>query len=241
MATLPVSFVTPRPQLLLPPAPVEKQVDHLPPIIDLNNQSKLLSYGVDCAYPNVEATGGIYYTQTPTIADWYAQAAPTDWYYPNTASSNGVISNIYYNFRYQVTNPYPNFANYLWKFDDSAVSVSWQAETEEQKVARELSEIKQKAASQRAEDLLLMILPAKQKQQYLEKGYFDTEIGDKIYRINKGWSGNVKLIEKEKTVASFCIHPEEYLPHADNMLAQYLMLRTDEHKFLAKANKTILY
>lgn len=126
-----------------------------------------------------------------------------------------------------------------------SVSVNSPPATPEQQAiwaAEELARnIKTESASKRAEELLLAVLPAKQKQQYLEKGYFDTEIGDKIYRINKGWSGNVKLIEKKKEVASFCIHPVEFLPHQDNMLAQYLMLRTDEGKFLAKANKTTLY
>lgn len=231
-----------------------------PPTPQLNNLPVPTITGADWVVPG---TGGIIYSYdantnplayngAPFIvtAHYNNATAPQGGYvnWPTvtptltTSQNDSVISNIWYNIQYQVTNPYP--ANVVWRFDDSpnsAISISWSAETEEQKVARELREIKYEAASKRAEELLLAVLPAKQRQQYLEKGYFDTEIGDKIYRINKGRSGNVKLIEKEKTIASFCIHPEEYLPHADNMLAQYLLLRTDERKFLAKANKTIIY
>ena len=93
-------------------------------------------------------------------------------------------------------------------------------------------------ATKKAECLLLMVLNDKQKQQYKELGYFETEVGDRVYRIKKGYSGNVELIDNGKPKTRFCIHTDEWLPDADTMLAQLLMLRTNEKKFLEVANHT---
>lgn len=114
-------------------------------------------------------------------------------------------------------------------------------ETAEMKAAREIADLKRENASKRAEELLLMVLGDKQKKQYLELGYFETIINDKTYRINKGRSGNVQLIEKGLAKAKYCIHPTEFLPDQDTMLAQYLMLKSNEDAFLKTANRTVLY
>jgi hypothetical protein len=113
-------------------------------------------------------------------------------------------------------------------------------ETLEQKVAREEQEVKRLAATKRAEDLLLLHLNDEQIKQYLTEGYFETVVNDKIYRINKGRAGNVYLIEKGKTKYKYCAHPAAYTPEGDAMLAQLLMLKTDEERFIKTANRTIL-
>lgn len=95
-------------------------------------------------------------------------------------------------------------------------------------------------ASKKAEELLLLCLNDEQKKQYLELGYFETSVNDKIYRIRKGTSGNVKLLEKGKEKYSYCIHPSSFTPSQDAMLAQLLMLQTDEARFLTLANRTVL-
>lgn len=116
-------------------------------------------------------------------------------------------------------------------------------ETIEQKAAREVLEVKRKVAGKRAEELMLMMIEETQKKQYLEFGFFDVEIREKTYRIKTGTSGNVKLLDEKrvKEIASYCIHPQEYIPDHDTMLAQLLMLKTDEERFLKTANKTVLY
>ena len=99
---------------------------------------------------------------------------------------------------------------------------------------------KYKVAESRAEELLFAHISEQQKKQYLELGYFETEVNDKLYRIKKGRSGNVKLVEKGKEVLSYCIHPVDHTPNADAMLAQLLMLKTDEERFIKTANRTVL-
>lgn len=106
-------------------------------------------------------------------------------------------------------------------------------ETPEQKLKREL-------ASKRAEELLLLHLSDNERKQYLEFGYFETNINDKTYRINKGRAGNVYLIEGGKTKYKYCAHPNDYTPEQDAMLAQLLMLKTDEDRFIKTANRTTL-
>ena len=120
-------------------------------------------------------------------------------------------------------------------------------ETTEQRIERETRElaykVKRDGADKRAETLLMCILNNEQKKQYAEFGYFETEINDKIYRIRKGHSGNVRILKNGKEIEQYCAHPSDayIIPEHDSMIAQYLMLRTDEKAFLAKANRTVLY
>src|SRR5208282_4949539 len=81
-------------------------------------------------------------------------------------------------------------------------------ETPEQKVERETRElaytIKRTGADKRSEELLMCILNDAQKKQYAELGYFETEINDKIYRIKKGYSGNVSILKDGKEIEKYC-------------------------------------
>jgi hypothetical protein len=113
-------------------------------------------------------------------------------------------------------------------------------ESAEQKVAREEQEVKRMLATKRAEDLLLLHLTDEQQAQYLKEGYFETVVNDKTYRINKGRAGNVFLVEKGITKYKYCAHPDDYTPEQDAMLAQLLMLRTDEERFIKTANRTVV-
>lgn len=125
-------------------------------------------------------------------------------------------------------------------------SISYQVtpESEEQTAARlkyeKEREEKRKAAEKRAEDLLLALLDDEQTAQYLADGYFDTAINDKVYRIKNGCAGNVELIVAGKAKYRYCAHPEHFLPNQDVMLSQLLMLKHDEGRFLAIANRTVL-
>lgn len=114
------------------------------------------------------------------------------------------------------------------------------AETQEQRAVRET---KRKAAESRAEQLMFTILRPEQVKQYSEHGYFECECDDRLYRIhNRSHSANVELIVNGKAVFSYCAHPQNCYetPVVDTMLSQLLMLKADERKFLATANKTRL-
>lgn len=118
-------------------------------------------------------------------------------------------------------------------------------ETEEQRIDRELNQKRIAVAESRAEELLFMCIGEERKKQYIESGYFDVELDahlhelgvNRLYRIHKGRSMNVCLMEKGKARFNYCIHPSDAVPNPDTMLAQFLMLTTNEKRFLEVANK----
>lgn len=160
--------------------------------------------------------------------------------FPVTAS--GTLMDNSYEFRYN--NVYRYYNNvyqsapwngiYSYNFD----------ETPEQRVARETADVKwrqtQAVAESRAEQLLFTMLSEAQAKQYIEHGYFETKVNDKTYRIRKGRAGNVELIENGSPKFRYCAHPNDMTPAPDAMIAQLLMLKTNEQRFLSIANRTVL-
>lgn len=110
-------------------------------------------------------------------------------------------------------------------------------------------------AQRRARRLLVQHLTPEQRRTYEAHAYFDVDINGKTYRIRQGTHGNVRLLERAKACppifatipaeqplvekVSFCAQPNG-VPAEDAMLAQKLMLETDERKFLEIANWTDL-
>lgn len=104
----------------------------------------------------------------------------------------------------------------------------------EQQAARE-------SAEQRAEELLFLFLSAEQRQDYKSKGYFETSVNDTRYRIGKGRAGNIHKIDSAgKATVRMCVHPHEWLPDEDNVLAQFLALHSDAGQLERTANHTRL-
>lgn len=100
----------------------------------------------------------------------------------------------------------------------------------------------QRAADVRAERLLRRCLTQEQRRCLRQRGHFvvQSELGG-TYRINRGAVRNVERLDaKGRAVTQFCIHPQEAVPDADTMLAQLLLLRTDERRFVRVAHKTAL-
>jgi len=125
-------------------------------------------------------------------------------------------------------------------------NISQPAETPEERVARTKlaaeQAAKRKAASVRAEHLLFTVLTPLQVRQYTDHDYFEVVIDNRTYRIRKGYSRNVELIEAGKPTIQYCAHPANAYdtPTPDAMLAQLLMLKTNEQEFLRLANRTML-
>lgn len=89
------------------------------------------------------------------------------------------------------------------------------------------------AALKRAEDLLVSMLNEQQKQQFELHGEFQV-IGSKggQYVIRRGYAGNVISGRRR-----YCGHlSDSRIPQADHMLAQKLMIETNEEAYLAVAN-----
>ena len=104
------------------------------------------------------------------------------------------------------------------------------------------------AAEVRARRLLCSMLNSKQQAELDDKGHFHVEVlgglcrSKRVYRIERGMMGNVKLLDKNgKPTHSYCIHSDSRLPYEDHMLAQKLLLETDEKKFLKIANARQLH
>lgn len=93
-------------------------------------------------------------------------------------------------------------------------------------------------ANQKAIILLKSCLSPEQKEEYEQKKCFHLIVGDKKYRIKQGSHGNVELIDKDgKVKRTFCVQPRG-VPEGDAMLAQKLLLATDEKRFYELANVT---
>jgi hypothetical protein len=128
-------------------------------------------------------------------------------------------------------------------------------ETPEQRAARAadqeharqrqiLDQARREAAIVRADKLLVSILSDVQRAHLEAHGYFLVRSpSGQVYRIRRGWSGNVDLLDAEgKVSAHFCAHPSMYTPDGDNMAGQKLMLESkDEELFLRVANRSSAY
>lgn len=106
------------------------------------------------------------------------------------------------------------------------------------RLTREMEERRAKAAAatSRAEELMFMFIGEERKKKYIEAGHFEILVNGRVYRIQKGRSMNVVLLENGQPKMKYCAHPGDYVPDPDTMLAQYLMLTSDEKRFLSIAN-----
>lgn len=97
-----------------------------------------------------------------------------------------------------------------------------------------------KVAVERAETLLRMFLTEEQLAELeRNKCFHVTAPSGTCYQIGRGRMGNVsELGEGGKKIRRYCIHPHENIPDPDTMLAQKLMLETDENLFKEIANVT---
>jgi hypothetical protein len=93
-------------------------------------------------------------------------------------------------------------------------------------------------AEKRAEKLLQETLTPKQREELAAKGYFELETiaksGERrIYRIKRGRSRNIEQVDDSgRRIKTLCAHPIAQVPDADTMVAQKLMLESQEDEFL---------
>lgn len=115
------------------------------------------------------------------------------------------------------------------------------AQREQDRVQAEKHQAEQAEANRKANDLLAMFLTDEQREQLEKQSAFIVQTEQARYRIKPGWSHNVEeLGPDDKPIASFCIHPYDYVPHGDNMLAQKIMLENDEAGFRRVANRNAI-
>lgn len=105
------------------------------------------------------------------------------------------------------------------------------------------AERKRAEAEARAEQLLIENLSLVQRLEYAQTRSFvvDGHAGRR-FRIRHGRSGNVDLVGPDGRISErLCAHPNEMVPNADTMLAQKLMLDSDEALFLRVANRHAIH
>ena len=127
--------------------------------------------------------------------------------------------------------PQQNHLNHLNQFLQGAYDTAGAT------VAAKVAE--QDTARSRARQLLLDALTDEQRATFEKSGHLNVTVagGKRTYRIRTGKSMNVDLLDKAGHVKrTFCAYPTEGVPDFDAMLAQKLMLETDEGEFLSVAN-----
>jgi hypothetical protein len=93
--------------------------------------------------------------------------------------------------------------------------------------------MRRRQARLRAEALLSAWLSPAQRQQYRARRWFEvTTASGRRYRILRG--GVVRL---DPRGSAYCIEATSPVPVADEMLANKLLLETDERRFLATAHR----
>lgn len=109
-----------------------------------------------------------------------------------------------------------------------------EAERQRRRAYDEQAEASKEAAA-RARALLMTNLSPAQRESLEKYRFFDIRIEGKTYRIHQGTHGNVRQVENGREIVTFCAQPDG-VPAEDAMLAQKLMLETDEAAFLRVAN-----
>jgi hypothetical protein len=96
-------------------------------------------------------------------------------------------------------------------------------------------------ARERAQRILQENLTLAQREELAQKGHFTLTLyaGDerRLYRIRQGRSRNVHQVDDNgRILKTLCAHPGIDCPDEDTMLAQKLMLESQEQEFLRIAN-----
>jgi hypothetical protein len=93
-------------------------------------------------------------------------------------------------------------------------------------------------ASERAKRLLMNNLSPDQRRDFQATGEFIVRTKTTAYKITSTYNFNViQLNKKGEPLEALCVRPVGDVPLYDQLLAQKLMIETDERGFLAAANK----
>ena len=112
------------------------------------------------------------------------------------------------------------------------------AEDERRRIEYEARQVEQAAANDNAKKLLLSVLNEEQKRDWAAHGHFYLYVEDRKYRIKRGRSGNVELVDPQtnEPLERFCAHPIQSVPDEDTAVAQMMHLLYDERRFIGLAN-----
>jgi hypothetical protein len=105
---------------------------------------------------------------------------------------------------------------------------------------RREAEARKKEAEERARELLLSVLDDENKERYEKSSHIIVKgRSGKSYKIKCGRVHNIyELDQHGREVMQYCVHVINPVPNHDNVLAQKLLIETDEDHFQRLANKT---
>lgn len=114
--------------------------------------------------------------------------------------------------------------------DTTSVNYTAPHQTEEQR-------LQLARRNERARELLVACLTSRQRRELEARGYFHVETarGRRRYRLAPG-RAPIRVHGEDGSQWSYCIHPDAGFPQEDVVLAQKLLLETDEEAFLRIAN-----
>jgi hypothetical protein len=93
--------------------------------------------------------------------------------------------------------------------------------------------VRRRQARLRAEALLWAWLSPAQREQYRARRWFEvTTASGRRYRVMRG-----AVVRRDPRGSGYCIEATSPVPVADEMLANKLLLETDERRFLATAHR----
>lgn len=170
-------------------------------------------------------------TSSNSTADTWTTWATTDAGTNNISGTVWVIwsAGAAYSAQVALNDPPPRTSEQIAADEERAASRAQEAQ--EREATRAM-------ASKRAKRLLAECLTAKQRRALKREDAFRVQIGERQYRIKRGYAGNVELVEGDRVRERYCIHPPQDIPDEDTMLAQKLLLEADEAAFLRVANAT---
>lgn len=140
--------------------------------------------------------------------------------------------------KYTASSTPPTAIIYGSREPETAEAIALRAEVARtRKLELDRVEAERQLAEVKADALLAEFCDAMQRDQIEKKAEFIvlTESG-KRYRVKRN-QRVAELDSQGNLVAYYCIHPRESVPSGDVMLAQKLMLETEEARFLQIANR----
>lgn len=124
-----------------------------------------------------------------------------------------------------------------WRTVEDAHQRAYEVRVEAER-ARNRNRLAMLEAQRKAEVLLLSILSAEQKREWLEhKRVTHVSSSGRIWRLFPQWAGGVTLMNGDVRRATLCLHTAERIPEADNIVGLLLSLRHgDEDHLISIAN-----
>lgn len=151
-----------------------------------------------------------------------------------TCSATTATSNIWYGWNGDY------YQQYIPEPTEEELQAREQARLEAEERIRQ-QQAEREAATQRSLKLLEEILEQEQKEQLKQDDSIIVKTKKRQYLIKRGWAGNIyELDDCGKPIARLCVHPRVQVPEYDNMVAQKLMLETNEDLLRQTANITML-